>query len=163
MEPFAASVIAGRYSRVDKLQRVMLDRPEAILEDGKLYDPKEWSFFLPGLYIRGVTNPAGSLTVTKKHKVEHRFFLVRGRLRVKDLETGETVEMVAPHEGITYPGTQRLIFAPEESEFITVHLNPDNETDEALLEERYIERQELADGKTMGELYRERLRLLGDG
>lgn len=142
------------------LETVMLTRPETILEGGRLYDPQEEHLFLPGLYVRQVTNPAGSLTVTMKHKTEHPFFVLRGHLRVKDLATGTVRELRGGDRGVTAPGTQRVLYALEETVFVTVHPNPDDCRDPAVLEERFIERQELAEGKTAGELYREHLRHL---
>ena len=161
IEPTAGSLPA--HARLEKLQRAMLDHPDALLEGGRLAPLIEDHAFLPGLYIRRVVNLAGSLTVTMKHKVRHTYHVLRGHIRVKDLVTGEVRDLVGGDCGVTLPGTQRVIFAVEETEFVTVHLNPDNETDLAVLEERYIERQEMHAGKTAGEMYRERLRLLGDG
>lgn len=149
--------------RLDELQLAMLDHPEAILEGGRLAPLIEDHAFLPGLYIRRVVNVAGSLTITMKHKVKHTFQVLRGHIRVRDLSVGEAHDLFGGDCGVTPPGTQRVIYAVEETEFVTMHQNPDNETNLAILEERFIERQELEGGQTAGDLYRERLRLLGDG
>lgn len=156
-----AEVSLGR--RLDELQLAMLDHPEAILEGGRLAPLIEDHAFLPGLYIRRVVNVAGSLTITMKHKIRHTYQVLRGHIRVRDLSSGEVHDLFGGDCGVTLPGTQRAIFAVEETEFVTMHQNSDNETDLAILEERFIERQELEGGQTVGELYRERLRLLGDG
>jgi hypothetical protein len=58
---------------------------------------------------------------------------------------------------VTLPGTQRAIYALEETVFVTVHPNPDDCQDLAELERRFIVRQELPGGKTAGELYRAEL------
>jgi hypothetical protein len=141
----------------ESLERTMLTDPGAILEGGRLYDPQEVHTFVTGLYIRQVTNPAGSLTVTMKHATDHPFFVLRGHIRVKNLDTGEVKDLRGGDSGVTLAGTQRVILALEETVFATVHPNPDNCTDLRVLEERFIVRQELTGGQTVGELYRQQL------
>lgn len=139
------------------LQAAMVADPGAFLEGGRLVDPHEVHTFLPGLYVRQVTNEAGSWVVTMKHRYDHPFFVIRGHLRVLNLVTGEEHELRGGDHGVTTAGTQRAIVALEETVFITVHPNPDNCQDLEELERRLIVRQELPGGATVGELYREKL------
>lgn len=104
-----------------------------------------------GLYIREITNPAGSLIVTKVHKTEHPWFLMSGTVLVRHDEQWERFE--APYCGLTLPGTRRVIFAPTEVVWITVHPNPDNGRDLVAIEERLIERRENEDGFTSHERF----------
>ena len=75
--------------------------------------------FAGGCYIREIFNPAGMLIVTKIHKKKHPFFLMKGKMSIIT-ETGvEHIE--APYQGITVPGTKRVIYAHTDCVFITVH------------------------------------------
>jgi hypothetical protein len=137
-----------------ELQKAMVTAPEKLLEGGRLVDPHEEHLWLPGLYVRQVTNEKGSFVITMKHAAEHPWFCLRGHLLVRDLETGGLHEIRGGDRGVTAPGTQRAIYAVEETVFVTVHPNPDDCRDLAELELRLIVRQELPGGLTAGELYR---------
>lgn len=144
-------------TEVEILQAAMLTAPEKLMEGGRLVDPHEEHLWLPGLYVRQVTNEKGSVVITMKHATEHPWFCLRGHLLVRNLETGELHEVRGGDRGVTQPGTQRAIYALEETVFVTVHPNPDDCQDLAELERRFIVRQELPGGRTVGELYREAL------
>ena len=75
--------------------------------------------FAGGCYIREIFNPAGLILVTKIHKKEHPYFLMKGKMSILTEEGVKTVE--APHNGVTPPGTKRVIFTHEDCIFITVH------------------------------------------
>lgn len=75
--------------------------------------------FINGLYVRMVRLPAGMTFTTKIHKVEHPFFILRGRCRV--LTEEGVVVMQAPMMGVTPPGTKRLMYIEEEVVWYTVH------------------------------------------
>lgn len=75
--------------------------------------------FADGCYIREIFNPAGILVITKIHKKEHPFFLMKGKMSILTENGIETIE--APHQGITKPGTKRAIYAHEDCVFVTVH------------------------------------------
>ena len=84
--------------------------------------------FADGLYIRCVYNPKGTMIVTKKHKTNHPFFLVKGDLSVVSAEGRH--RLTAPHCGITKSGTKRLIYANEDTVFVTVHATDKTDIDE---------------------------------
>ena len=88
--------------------------------------------FAGGCYVREIFNPANMLIVTKIHKKEHPFFLMKGKMSILTEDGIKTVE--APHHGITKPGTKRAIFTHEDCIFITVHAT-DKETPEEVEEE----------------------------
>jgi len=75
--------------------------------------------FAGGCYIREIFNPAGLLLVTKIHKKEHPYFLMKGKMSILTEDGVKTIE--APHNGVTQPGTKRVIFTHEDCVFITVH------------------------------------------
>jgi hypothetical protein len=75
--------------------------------------------FAGGCYIREIFNPAGLILVTKIHKKEHPFFLMKGKMSILTEDGVKTIE--APYNGVTPPGTKRAIFTHEDCVFITVH------------------------------------------
>ena len=75
--------------------------------------------FAGGCYIREIFNPAGLILVTKIHKKEHPFFLMKGKMSILTEDGVKTIQ--APHNGVTPPGTKRVIFTHEDCVFITVH------------------------------------------
>ena len=75
--------------------------------------------FAGGCYIREIYNPANELIITKIHKKEHPFFLMKGEMSILT-EIG-IQHIKAPYQGITKPGTKRAIYTHEECTFITVH------------------------------------------
>jgi len=75
--------------------------------------------FLDGLYVRQVTVPPNTLTVTKIHKQENVFFLLKGTISIV---TDHGIEQIsAPYTGITKAGTKRVILHHDEVVFTTVH------------------------------------------
>ena len=91
--------------------------------------------FADGLYIRQLTCPAKTLTVTKIHKQEHAFFLMKGTISI--LTEEGVKKFTAPYQGITKPGTKRIIYHHDEVIFTTVHA-----TDKKTVEE--VEEQVIA-------------------
>lgn len=77
--------------------------------------------FTPGLYIREITMPAGTLVTSMVHKTRHPFVITRGKVRVIS-ETEGAVTYTAPHTGITEPGTRRLLHVIEETVWTTFHV-----------------------------------------
>lgn len=80
--------------------------------------PLEHSF-ADGLYIRKLTVPAKTLTVTKIHAVNHAFFLQKGTISI--LTEDGVKKITAPYQGITMAGTKRIIYHHDEVIFTTVH------------------------------------------
>ena len=91
--------------------------------------------FADGCYIREIFNPAGSVLVTKIHKKEHPFFLMKGKMSILTENGVKTVQ--APHNGVTPPGTKRVIYCNEDCIFVNIHKNPDELRDIKQLEEQY--------------------------
>lgn len=84
--------------------------------------------FLPGLYIREFHMPKDAYVASVIHNVEHPFFIVQGKVTVSTND-GDSITYEAPFSGITKPGTRRMLYSHEDVIWITVHQNPDNETD----------------------------------
>jgi hypothetical protein len=85
--------------------------------------------FSGGLYIRKLTVPPKTLTVTKIHKQEHAFFLMKGTISILTEEGVKT--FTAPYQGITKPGTKRIIYHHDDVIFTTVHACDKHTVEEA--------------------------------
>ena len=167
----AASRREQYHLDTDQLERFMLAGGVPLVDQPLVH---RWT---PGLYIRQITIPAGNLQTTRTHASRHPYFVVSGRALIRGPEG--VSEVVAPHFGITEPGTRRTIFAgwidgetgepraEEDVVWFTVHAitpeeeaEPDEQRRIDMIERRIIERRELADGKTAHELFRETLAAL---
>ena len=93
--------------------------------------PLEHSF-ADGLYIRKLTVPAKTLTVTKIHAVNHAFFLQQGTISV--LTEEGVKKYTAPYQGITKAGTKRIIYHHDEVIFTTVHSTKETDIDKIEVE-----------------------------
>ena len=91
-------------------------------------------FFGDGIYIREMKAPKGFLLVSKLHKTNHPFFLIKGDVTV-GTENGP-IQYKAPMWGMTKPGTKRVMFFHEDTTWITVHAT--DETDLEKIEDEVI-------------------------
>jgi hypothetical protein len=91
--------------------------------------------FADGLYIRTYTGIKGSIAVSKLHKTNHPYFVMRGDVSVYD-GGREVARIKAPYHGITRAGTQRILYFHEETIWITVHAT--EETDLEKIEDMVI-------------------------
>lgn len=82
--------------------------------------------FTPGLYTREIFMPAGSFVVSKIHKTEHPFVILKGVVSVWT-ENGGVEKLSAHHIGITKPGTRRVLYTHEDTIWATFHVT--KETD----------------------------------
>lgn len=99
--------------------------------------------FTPGLYIREVLLPKGTLLTSKIHMTEHPFFISRGLVQVWSGIEGDAPQLFgAPYTGVTKPGTRRVIYAYEDTIWSTCHANPTNETDVSKIEREIIFRHD---------------------
>ena len=108
---------------------VKLNNSELALSQKELHEknPVKHSF-ADGCYIREIFNPAGELLVTKIHKKEHPFFLMKGKMSILTEDGVKHVQ--APHHGITKPGTKRIIYTHTDCVFVTVHATDKTDVDE---------------------------------
>jgi hypothetical protein len=76
--------------------------------------------FTPGLYIREIRIPAGTLLTSAIHRTEHPFVVSQGRIAVVSENEGRQI-YEAPHTGITRPGTRRVLYAETDTIWTTFH------------------------------------------
>jgi len=98
--------------QVDNMQAVLLKLPQT--------DCPLTHRFTPNLYTREIFMPKGTLIISKIHKTEHPFVIVKGKVSVWVEEIG-TVTYTAPYVGITKPGTRRVLYIHEDCSWLTFH------------------------------------------
>lgn len=119
----------GISRNVDELESAMTDIPPVECPVNHV--------FTKGLYTRTIFMPAGTLIVSKLHKTQHPYFVLKGKATVWT-ETNGVVEIEAPFVGITEPGTRRVLYIHSDCIWATAHANPDDETVDQI-EARIIE------------------------
>lgn len=92
-------------------------------------------YFLPGVYIRQITMPAGHLIRGCCHKTQHFNTILKGRVRV--LMGDEIIELSAPKTFVSDAGCAKALLIIEDCIWQTIHLT--NETDLASLREVLID------------------------
>jgi len=118
--------------QIERLQAEMSLMPQAELTT-------EHSFS-PGMYMRKVFRPAGTLIVGKVHKEPHFFLCAKGEIiawtenGMKRLQAGDVVE--------SKPGTKRVTLAVTDAIGITIHRTDKTDLDE--IEAELIEPDPLA-------------------
>lgn len=98
--------------------------------------PTPMHFWLPGLYLRVLTLPAGCTVVGKIHRHAHYLAVLKGRAEVVDGFSRFDVE--AGYSGTSPAGAKRAIHCYEETTFLTVHKNPSNTRDLSAIEAEHI-------------------------
>lgn len=90
--------------------------------------------FADGLYIREMKAPKGMINVSKLHKTNHPYFILKGDFSVLTEDGWKRIK--APYMGITKAGTKRVVCFHEDTTWITVHAT--NETDLKKIESEVI-------------------------
>jgi hypothetical protein len=111
----------------DRLELKLLELPQAQM--------RLVHRFTPGLYIRELHIPAGTMTTTKIHRTEHPFIISKGRISIRT-ENGGMQHLEAPYCGITKPGTRRIIMHHTDTVLTTFHVT--DLTDPDKIEEQII-------------------------
>lgn len=93
--------------------------------------------FAPGVYVRRILIPAGTVLTSMRHMTEHFFLVVSGSIEV--VSETEKFRYDAPHMGVTPIGTKRALHAITDTIWITIHANPDDETNPDAIGERILD------------------------
>lgn len=91
--------------------------------------------FAPGLYIRTMRIPAGTLLLGASHKTEHTCHY-EGDITVWSMHGCR--RFAGSGDVVSVPGDQRLGYAHADTVWSTVHDNPDDCRDMAALEARLV-------------------------
>jgi|TARA_Y100000310_G_scaffold238398_1_gene241772 hypothetical protein len=117
--------------KCEKLEHALLNIPK----EEQAVCPLE-HFFAPGIYMRKITMPKGVTGMGHKHTGKHYNIIMRGKVNVMIGE--ELIQVVKQGDiFISQEGDQKVLHMVEETEWMTVHHNPDDETDIETLEKRY--------------------------
>ena len=92
--------------------------------------------FGPGIYIREVAIPAGTIAVGHHQNQAHQNVLLKGRLTILN-ENGSTSELKAPLTYVGKPG-RKVGYIHEDMVWLNIYPNPTNETDVERLERQWI-------------------------
>ena len=98
-------------------------------------------FFAPGIYIREIFMPAGTMVIGRIHKTEHFNVLLEGRARV--VVDGEVHELSAPCTFVSRSGVSKVLNVIENCRWQTIHANPENLNDVEVLESQLVRKPEL--------------------
>ena len=110
--------------QVERLQEQMAVMPQA-----ELVTEHQFS---PGMYMRKLYRPAGTLIVGKVHKEPHFFLCAKGEIiawtesGMKRLQAGDVIE--------SKPGTKRVTLAVTDAIGITIHRTDKTDLDEIEVE-----------------------------
>lgn len=152
------------HQRLDALERRILD------ELPPVHLPVVHRF-TPGLYLREVFMPRGTLLTSQFHETEHPYVVLSG-VALVSIPGEEPVRLEAGHVGITRAGTRRALLIEEDCRWITFHpLSPAEEELRnngaaeadllAAIRERIIGKRESPDGRDVHREYTERLATAG--
>lgn len=92
--------------------------------------------FSQGIYMRELLIPKHTILTGKIHRHAHLNVILRGDISV--LTEHGIRRLVGPCTLQSAPGIKRVGFAHEETVWMTIHPNPDDERDMDKLEDRYI-------------------------
>lgn len=119
--------------------------PGAVFGDSELMPLKH--SFAEGVYVREIFIPKGMALVGKIHRHSHPNFLMSGEVLVVTENKGRQ-HLKAPLSMISEAGTKRVVYAIEDTTWITVHVT--NETDLEKIED-YVIAKTYADLLPLGE------------
>ncbi len=92
--------------------------------------------FADQLYVRSMKMSKGQLVKGAIHNDSHVWFLMTGKVSIKN--NNKIVIHEAPCYTISKAGSQRYIYAHENSIFINVHKNPSNTQDIKKIEQELV-------------------------
>lgn len=102
-----------KWAAIDRLEQLMLSHDRwygEVTERGT-----------PGLYTREIIMPTGMLCTSRIHKTCHQFIVSKGAVTVYNTFDDSTQSIEAPHHGITFPGTRRVLFIHSQCVWTTQH------------------------------------------
>lgn len=118
-----------------EFEKELAKMPGAVFGDSDLM-PLTHSF-APGIYVREIFIPKGTILTGKIHRHKHPNFLMSGEVLVVT-ENGGMEHLKAPMSMISPAWTKRAIKALEDTVWITVHENKNNEFDLEKIEQFVI-------------------------
>jgi hypothetical protein len=124
--------LAPKDEDAEKTPRERVLRLERALESAPQVDCPVRHYFVPGMYAREMTIPAGVVLTGAVHKTEHLSTISAGRIIVQT-DDG-VIEIAAPYTFVSKPGAKRAGYALETTVWTTYHATETTDLD-ALVEE----------------------------
>lgn len=84
--------------------------------------------FAPGMYLREILMPAGTVIIGKIHSTEHFNVVLTGRCTV--ITADEIKEITAPYTFISKAGVQKTVVVHEDCQWQTLHVTDKTDIDE---------------------------------
>jgi quercetin dioxygenase-like cupin family protein len=128
-------------NKIQSIHRTMVKDSEIIVEgNGKSIvesniTPLKHSF-ADQVYIRQMEMKKGTIVLGAVHNHEHVWFLLTGHLTISSND--EVQDYESPCYVVSKAGSQRAIYANEDSIFVNIHKNPDNIKDISKLEKQIV-------------------------
>jgi len=122
--------------QVERLEKSLISSASSDVFVGDSIETPLTHSFSEGIYTREIFIRKGLFLIGKIHKFDHTFFLMKGKLLLCT-ENG-VKELEAPYYGNSSAGTKRVVFALEDTVFVNVHPNPNNEKDLEKLEDIFV-------------------------
>lgn len=119
----------GNRRRLYEVQKAIASLPDV--------DMPLQHVFAPGVYLRTIFIPAGTVLVGKIHKHKHGNILSKGKA-ILYTEHGGVEHWEGPITAVSEPGTKRAVYAVTDVYWTTVHLNPTDTQDLRALEDDII-------------------------
>lgn len=110
-------------SLVSRKENDLIDSVEKVLVEN--FDPIIFPLkhsFIKGFYVRSIFMPSGSRLTSQIHRTRHSYYISKGKLRVRN--KGKWKNISAPYDGITDPGTRRIIEILEDTVWTSLHEMP---------------------------------------
>ena len=125
-----------RRAQIAELKQALTELPDAITD----FTEQTLHHFAHGVYGREFWMPKGQVVVGKIHRFPCLNIFVKGKVVVTsstdDVPPGTIIE--AGSVWVSKPGTQRAVYALEDSIWFTAHPNPDNGEDLLVIEDALI-------------------------
>jgi len=156
MEKQLITIAKGRLTKREyrdailDLEKQIVAKPESYPGDRDDLITHE---FFDGGYLRKMKAQGGHIFVTKIHKTRHPFFIMKGEVSILS-EKGVT-RVKAPYQGMTEPGTKRVVYAHTDSLWVTAHAVEG--TDPKELEDKVIAKTYEECDKILDDTFQERL------
>src|SRR5574337_553404 len=99
--------------------------------------------FSDNIYCRELYIPSGTYIVGKKHATRHLNIILKGECYLWTIQ-----EKIHGRQGMIWeslPGVQKVCYAITDVIYLTVHYNPENDTNQDSLEGKYIQTEKQLD------------------
>ena len=125
-----------RRGQIAELKQAIMELPDALSD----FTEQTFHHFAHGVYGREFWMPQGQVVIGKIHRYPCINIFVKGKVVVTsstdDVPPGTIIE--PGNVWVSKPGTQRAVYALEDSIWFTAHPNPDNGEDLVAIEEHLI-------------------------